>query len=76
MILLRCEFHLFYHITRIYLYEHLFLLNTTNPSVSYLHLPHNCTNIAICRQFAWQMVSSQCPDTGIQPFHNHQNVVF
>ncbi|WP_353285048.1 hypothetical protein [Wolbachia endosymbiont (group A) of Beris morrisii] len=27
---------------------------------------HNCTNIAICRQFAWQMVSSQCPDTGIQ----------
>ncbi|WP_174515740.1 hypothetical protein [Wolbachia endosymbiont of Cardiocondyla obscurior] len=52
------------------------MLNTTNPSVSYLHLPHNCTNIAICRQFAWQMVSSQCPDTWIQPFHNHQNVVF
>ncbi|WP_264731228.1 hypothetical protein [Wolbachia endosymbiont (group A) of Sphaerophoria taeniata] len=22
------------------------------------------------------LLSSQCPDTGIQPFHNHQNVVF
>ncbi|WP_341812813.1 hypothetical protein [Wolbachia endosymbiont (group A) of Agelastica alni] len=33
-----------------------------------MHLPHNCTNIAICRQFAWQMVSSQCLTLGSSLF--------
>ncbi|WP_265034510.1 MULTISPECIES: hypothetical protein [unclassified Wolbachia] len=35
---------------------------------SYRDSFHNCTNIAICRQFAWQMVSSQCLTLGSSLF--------